>query len=97
MRYDLNDETITFYLEGDLNSFTSEEKEKEIDEIINNNTFKYIIFDLEKLNYISSAGIRIIARLRKTYDDISLIKVPEDNYDIFIMVGLENIVSIQKA
>ena len=51
---------------------------------------------MEKLNYISSAGIRIIVRLKQQFDDLSIVKVPKDIFDIFEMVGLQNMFKIEK-
>ena len=48
------------------------------------------------LRYISSAGLRIIVRLKQNYDDTRLIRVPENIYSIFSMVGFQNIISIER-
>lgn len=96
MKNVIENETLTIYLEGEINSLNSEDVEKEIDAIVSKKGFKAIKLDMEKVNYISSAGLRIIVRLKQSYDDTSLVKVPEDVYDIFEMVGFGNLVSIEK-
>ena len=96
MEHKLENETLTIYFVGELNSFNSEEVEREVDSLVKKNKFNAIVIDMEKLNYISSAGIRIIVRLKQQYDDISIVKVPKDIFDIFEMVGLQNMFKIEK-
>lgn len=97
MKHVLKDKTLTLYFEGELNSFNSEDVENEIEEILNSNdNYKKLVLDLEKLRYISSAGLRIIVKLKQENDDLKLVKVPEGVYDVFEMVGFQNIVEIER-
>lgn len=97
MKYVLKDKILTLYFEGELNSFNSEDVENEIEEILNSNdNYKKLVLDLEKLRYISSAGLRIIVKLKQENDDLKLVKVPEGVYDVFEMVGFQNIVEIER-
>ena len=95
MKHTLENDILTLFFEGELNSFNSEEVEKEIEAILKNNKFSSIVLDMDKLTYISSAGIRIIIRLRKHYD-VSLINVTKDVFTIFDMVGLQSILKIER-
>ncbi|MBR4202434.1 MAG: STAS domain-containing protein [Candidatus Methanomethylophilaceae archaeon] len=96
MRHSLENGTLTFYLEGELNSSNSEDAEKEIDQIMQSNEFKSIVLDMKDLRYTSSAGLRIIVRLKQQCDDTSLVKVPKDIYSIFEMVGFQNLLKIER-
>ena len=97
MKYVLKDKILIFYFEGELNSFNSEDVENEIENILNSNdNYKKLVLDLEKLRYISSAGLRIIVKLKQENDDLKLVKVPEGVYDVFEMVGFQNIVEIER-
>ena len=97
MKYVLKDRILTLYFEGELNSFNSEDVENEIENILNSNdNYKKLVLDLEKLRYISSAGLRIIVKLKQENDDLKLVKVPEGVYDVFEMVGFQNIVEIER-
>lgn len=95
MKHTLENDILTLFFEGELNSFNSEEVEKEIEAILKNNKFSSIVLDMDKLTYISSAGIRIVIRLRKQYD-VSLINVTKDVFTIFDMVGLQSILKIER-
>ena len=96
MRNELAQNTLTLFFEGEVNSYNAEDVEKEIDAIVKSNSFKAIVIDMEKLNYISSAGLRIIVRLKQQYDDVTLVKVPSGVYDVFQMVGFENFLKIER-
>ena len=55
-----------------------------------------IIFDFDNLKYISSAGLRIIARIKQNYDDLLLDKMSSDVYEIFEMVGFTDMIEIHR-
>jgi anti-sigma B factor antagonist len=57
-------EIIIFKLNGNLNSNTSPELEDKIFEAIKNES-KNMILDFEDLDYISSAGLRVIMKAAK--------------------------------
>lgn len=96
MKSNVENEVLTIYLEGELNSYNSESVEKEIEEITSKNQFNAVVLDLEKVDYVSSAGIRIIVRLKQQFDDTTLVKVPKNIFEIFEMVGLQNMFKIEK-
>lgn len=96
MRIDYQNTTLTIYFEGEVNSYNSEDIEKEIEATLKGKNIETIKIDMEKLNYISSAGLRIIVRLKQKYNDTSLIKVPNEVFDILDMVGFQNIISIER-
>lgn len=96
MKHTLENNSLTFYLEGELNSYTSKDVEKEIEEVMSKNTFNKVVLDLKDLSYISSAGLRIIVRIKQKCDDTSLVNTPSGVYDIFKMVGFHKVIKIEK-
>lgn len=96
MTHTLENGKLTIFLEGELNSYNSEEVEKEIETLLDNNSFNSVVLDMEKLRYISSAGLRIIVRLKQRVNETSLVKVQDAVYEIFDMVGFQNVVSIER-
>lgn len=96
MNYKLENDTLTIYLEGRLNSYNAEEVEKEINSIIDAQTFTHLALDFKDLTYISSAGLRIIMALKQRYNDIVLKRVSNDINDIFTMVGFHSIITIER-
>lgn len=96
MKHSIENEVLTIFLEGELNSYNSEDVEKEIDSILGKGGFKSIKIDMDDLTYISSAGLRIVVRIKQQYDDTVLVKVPDGVYDIFEMVGFQNLLKIER-
>ena len=96
MEHKLNNETLTIFLKGKINSSNSEETEEEIGRILTENTFKSLVFDLSELVYISSAGLRILLGVKQEHDDTKLVKVSDPIYEIFVMVGFDNVLTIER-
>ena len=96
MKHEVNEKTLTIYLEGEINSSNSEQVEKDVEKVMAESTFDKVVLDFENVRYISSAGLRIIVRIKQQYDDTSLVKVPKGVYDILEMVGFNNLMTIEK-
>ncbi len=56
-----------------------------------------LILDLEKLEYISSAGLRVILRLRKNHPDLEIKNASSEVYEIFDMTGFCDMMKISRA
>ena len=97
MRFDCNDKVLRIFLEGEINSYNSENISNEIDNIIQKQDFDKLILDFHSVSYISSAGLRVILKLKQKYNDVSVIETSLDVYDIFSMTGFTSIMSIKKA
>lgn len=97
MEYKLEKDVLTIFIEGELNSVNSESVGEEIDKIIKDKTFKSLVLDFDKVSYISSAGLRIILKLKQRYDDFSVINASLEVYDVFQMTGFTSMMSIKKA
>ena len=97
MRFELNEKTLTLYLEGELNSYNADNIEKEIDNILKEQTFDQLVLDFSRISYISSAGLRIVLKLKQKYNKVSIIETSLEVYDIFQMTGFTNIMDIKKG
>lgn len=97
MRHLLENETLTIFLDGELNSYNAEPISKEINDIIKNNKFTKLVVDMGRLRYISSAGLRVILKLKQQYDNIEIINTSLEVYDIFQMTGFTTMMPIRKA
>ena len=84
-------------IEGRIDASNSPLAEEKIFEIKNNNKGKHIVIDADKLEYISSAGLRVILRLRKEEPKLAIINVSADVYEVFDMTGFTDMVTIEKA
>lgn len=83
-------------LKGKIDSTNSNQIEEDILEQIEN--FKgEIIFDAKELDYISSAGLRIILKIKKINDNTKVINCKSEIYEIFDMTGFVEMMEISKA
>ena len=88
---------LTVALIGHIDSANAGDVEKEIRDILDAEKPSDLVLDADQLNYISSAGLRIILRLRKEYADLKIINVSSDVYEILDMTGFTEMMDISKA
>ena len=91
------EQILTIYLEGAIDSATAPEAEKQIMEIYHAHTAKEVVLDAEKLRYISSSGLRVLLKLRKLEKNLKLINASAEVYDIFEMTGFTDLFPITQA
>lgn len=84
-------------LEGRIDASNAAEAEKKIFGIKNENPGKHTVVDADNLEYISSAGLRVILRLRKEEPKLAIINVAPDVYEVFDMTGFTDMVTVEKA
>ena len=93
---DKNNETTTLKIEGRLDTTTAPELEKAING--EGAVLEKLVLDFEKVNYISSAGLRVLLTAQKkmnTQGLMELINVSEDVMDILEMTGFADILVIK--
>ena len=87
---------LVIALEGRLDTTTSPELEKELKESLPG--VSQLTLDLEKLEYISSAGLRVLLAAQKTMSaqgTMKLIHVNEIIMEIFEITGFSDILTIE--
>ena len=94
-QYDNNILTIKF--EGKIDSLNAPDIEEEINQIRQKYPAETIILDCDKLEYTTSAGLRVILRIKQEVDDTRLINVHSEIYDIFDMTGFTDMMTVEKA
>lgn len=88
---------LRVFLRGRINSANSDQIEAEVQTLKKSNPDSKMVLDARDLEYISSAGLRILLRLRKEKQDLSIINVSSEVYEIFDMTGFNEIMTIEKA
>ena len=90
--------TLTVFLEGRIDTNNAAQTESEIFAAVDGVSGADIIIDAEKLDYISSAGLRVLMKLRKsTNKPLLVINVSRDVYDIFETTGFTELLDVKKA
>ena len=97
MKKVLSGNELTLFFEGELNSYNCEAVEKEIEALVKGETFSRLILDFASLRYISSAGLRIILKLKQKYGQVCVVEASLEVYDVLSMTGFVNIMPVSKA
>lgn len=84
-------------LTGRIDATNAADVESGISEIRNANTGMHIVLDADTLEYISSAGLRVILRLRKEEPQLAIINVSPEVYDVFEMTGFTEMMTVEKT
>ncbi len=95
--YRIDNDIIYIAVEGRIDASNAAEAEEKIFGIKNDNPGKHTVLDADKLEYISSAGLRVILRLRKEEPKLAIINVAPDVYEVFDMTGFTDMVTVEKA
>ena len=90
------EDALLITLEGRLDTTTSPELEKELKE--NLDGVENLILDFEKLEYISSAGLRVLLSAQKVMSrqgEMKLIHVREEVKEIFEVTGFLDFLTVE--
>ena len=97
MKYSFDNSILTVFPEGRIDSANAESVEAEINRILGDTAADNIIIDVENLEYLSSAGLRVVLRLRKKFAEMKIISASPEVYDIFDMTGFTEMLTVEKA
>ena len=92
----LNGESATLLVSGRLDTQTAPELEKELDGVVSG--LKELTFDMSGLEYVSSAGLRVILKAQKimnTQGSMKLIGVNDNIMEVFDITGFLDILTIE--
>lgn len=97
MRSNIENGRVIVFLEGRIDSSNSETIRNELDEIAAANTEHELVLDAEELQYISSAGLRVLLQLSKNQGNrLEVRNVSLEVYDILEMTGFTDILTVIK-
>lgn len=91
------EKVVTYKLSGRVESTNAAEIEKDIDRTIEENPGCILRFDASELTYISSAGLRILLKVRKNQGKLSIFNLSNDVYDILEMTGFTEMLDVERA
>ncbi|MDO4731225.1 MAG: STAS domain-containing protein [Clostridia bacterium] len=92
----LNNDALTLEIIGRLDTTTAPELETEIDQSLDN--VSSLILDCGNLDYMSSAGLRVILKAQKIMNvkgEMKLINVSDIIMEIFDITGFSDILTIE--
>ena len=95
--YRIDKDILYIAIEGRIDASNATMAEEKIFNIKHDNLGKHTVIDADKLEYISSAGLRVILRLRKEEPKLAIINVAADVYEVLDMTGFTDMVTVEKA
>ena len=90
------DKTLTLVVSGRIDTMTAPEFEKVIREDLEN--VETLILDFENLDYISSAGLRVILtaqKIMRRQGEMKIVHVNEVVSEVFEVTGFSDILTIE--
>lgn len=97
MNYSVEGTTLILSVSGHVDTSNAEAVEAEINALCQNNPHTALMLDAHDLEYISSAGLRVVLRLKKTERDFKVINVSSAVFEIFEMTGFSEMMTIERA
>ena len=92
----LNNDTATLIVSGRLDTQTAPELETELDSVLSG--LKELTFDFANLEYVSSAGLRVILKAQKAMNaqgSMKLTGVNDSIMEVFDITGFLDILTIE--
>ena len=91
---------MNLHLTGRLDSSTAPELEKTLKDLWENfSEMEHLVLDFENLEYVSSAGLRVLLMAQKRMGekcDMLVTHVSRDIYDVFEMTGFLDILTVER-
>lgn len=95
IKKELENNVLVLALEGRLDTVTAPELEREINDL---SGVRDLVIDMKNLEYISSAGLRVILKAQKTMNaqgSMKLKNVGESIMEVFEITGFSDILTIE--
>ena len=97
IEYRTDKDILYINLDGRIDASNATEVENGIKEIKEANQGMHTVLDADTLEYISSAGLRIMLRLRKEEPKLAIINVSPEVYSVFEMTGFTEMMTVEKT
>ena len=88
---------LTIALEGNIDSVTAPEAEERVMALRREYPEGEVVLDAEKLNYISSSGLRVILKLRKMEGALKMVNVSSEVYEVLDITGFVDLLEVSRA
>ena len=96
VKVEVTDEMIRVWLSGHIDSANADEIKTELFEKIGDAKGPVTV-DASGLEYISSAGLRVLLQLRKKHADLHITDVSPEIYEIFDVTGFTQMMDVTRA
>lgn len=94
---EIRENVLYISLTGRVDSSNASEVEKEIFALLPAKAHSGVVVDMDGLEYISSAGLRVILHLRKDEPTLKIVNASSEVYEILDMTGFTEMIPVEKA
>lgn len=89
---------LTIAISGRIDAAEAQNLQKELMAIVDEQERVYsIVIDASQMSFISSMGLRVMLMLKKKIEDMRIIGVSADVYNVFSITGFHKIITVEKA
>ena len=92
-----NTSNVSIVLSGRIDSGNAAAVEQEVMRQLPSDSAAAVVMDMQDLAYISSAGLRVLLRVRKKNPDMRIINASPEVYDILEMTGFTDMMPVDRA
>ena len=93
----VTEQGIEITLCGRIDSNNARDAETEISALITGHSDLPVVIDAQELEYISSAGLRVLLHVKKSNGDLRIVNVNSEVYEILDMTGFTQMMEVEKA
>ena len=98
MKFELEEKAVRFFPEGRIDADSSAVFEKEITSALEKNPDHLPLFDMAGLEYISSAGLRVLLKIAHRYSKkLRIVNVPEEIFEVLMTTGFTEVFNVYKV
>ena len=90
-------DTLVISLSGNIDSGNAPDIERDIKKAKDEAPVSAIVIDCDGLKYSTSAGLRIMLRLKQQIDDTRIINAHSEVYEVLDMTGFTELMKVEKA
>ena len=83
-------------LAGRVNSANAAEVEAQLNEVVEAADGSEVVVDASELEYISSAGLRVLLKLRRRQGGLKIVETNPEVYEIFDVTGFTELLDVEK-
>jgi len=96
MKTRIEDDKLVIELVGKVDSKNASQIEAELDEAVAASGATSVVIDAGDLEYLSSAGLRVLLKLRKRLGGLAVVETSPEVYEIFEVTGFSQLMDVSK-
>lgn len=93
----IDGDVLNVELEGRIDAANAGSFEGEVMSALDAQEVRRARFDASDLEYISSAGLRVIMKVLRRVDEVTLVEASPEVYDVFEMTGIAQMMDVRRA